>query len=191
MTWAVFLRRCLMAQLCDVGFGGWLKILFDLEGDLAEAETVLPASVYEVLKHYVDGKGNVAELVKAANGVGQIHKVVFDGYAIMSRTFLAEGGIEFLLDLIGKGEFAELTQHGASVLVIPIPINAELTKSEDNNGAEGEVVIDNPDSVGLVVISYQYSTEENDAGGTTYNIISDYYAEVGNTAYIGGRNGSQ
>lgn len=190
MTWAVFLRRCLMAQLCDVGFGGWLKILFNLEGDLAEAETVLPTSIHEVLKHYVDGSANIAEFVRATSGADQIQKVVLDGYAIMSQTFLAEGGIEFLLDLIGNAEFAEFTQHGASAIVIPIPIDAELTKSEDNNGAEGEVIIPSADSVGLVVIAYQYSTEENDAGGTTYNIISDYYAEVGSTAYIGGRDGN-
>lgn len=179
-----------MAQLINPEFGGWLKILFDLDGDLAVAETVLPTSVYEVLKHYVDGSANIAELVKPTSSADKIQKVVLDGYAIMSQTFIVEGSIEFLLDLIAKGEFAELTQHGASVMVIPIPIDAELTKSDASHGAESNMTINNPDGVGLVVIAYQYSTEENDAGGTTYNIISDYYAEVGSTAYIGGRDGS-
>lgn len=176
-----------MAQLCGVEFGGWLKILFNLEGDLAEADTVLPASVYEVLKHYVDGNANIAELVKATSGANQIQKVVLDGYAIMSRTFVVDGDVEVLLDLIANGEFAELTQHGESVIVFAIPINAELAKSEAN-GVEGEMPL-KVDTDGLLIISYQYTTEENDAGGTTYNITSDYYAEDGSAMYIGGQYG--
>lgn len=189
MTWAVFLRRCLMAQFINPYFyvGGWLKQLFELKGIPNEAEKVLPTTASEVVRVLFDSHANVAEIIKQASGDVEVSSVVVSGYAIMSQTFIVDGNIGFLFDLIGKGEFAELTQHGESVIVFTIPINAELTKSEAT-GVEGEMPL-SVDTDGLLIISYQYSTEENDAGGTTYNITSDYYAEDGSAMYIGGQYG--
>ena len=186
MNWIVFLRRCLLARLIDPQFGGLLKIIFGFDGDLAEAETVLPAYAYEVLKHYVGGSANIAELVKAVNGDDEIQKVVLDGYAIMNKTFVVEGDIEFMLDLIAKLETAEITRRGESMIAICVPISAYVSSNDEVTDTTGDLPLPSFDTDGLLVIAYQYTTEENDAGGTTYNIMSEYYSEDGSTVYIGG-----
>lgn len=187
MTWVIFLRRCLMAQLCDVGFGGWLKILFDIKGDLAVAETVLPASAYEVLKAYLEGNANLAELVKAASGAEQFNLAI-NGYVVKNNTIIVEGdGIEQILAVLGQLSVAEKTWNGASAFVTYVTTRSQLA-SNHANGVEGDIEV-SPNTDGLLVIAYKYTTEENDAEGTTYNITSDYYEEVDSTMYIGGQYG--
>ena len=187
MTVTMFLRRRLLSQLLGIRFGGWLKILFDLKGDLAVAEKVLPASAYEVLKAYLQGNANLAELVKATSGADQI-SVAIEGYAVKNNTIIVEGDIEHILAVLGQLSVAEQTQHGASAFVTYMTTRSQLA-SNRANGVGGEVEV-NPNADGLVVIAYKYTTEENDAGGTTYHIISDYRYDSGGTVYIGGQDGS-
>lgn len=186
MTVTMFLRRRLLSQLLGIRFGGWLKILIDLKGDLAVAETVLPASAYEVLKAYLDGNANLAELVKATSGAEQFN-VAINGYAVKNNTIIVEGDIEHILAVLGQLSVAEQTQHGASAFVTYMTTRSQLA-SNRANGVEGDIEV-NPNADGLLVIAYKYTTEENDAGGTTYNITSDYYEEVDSTIYIGGQYG--
>lgn len=190
MIWTMFLRRCLIARLNDPHMGGRLRLLIALRGNMAEAETVLPATAYEVLKHYMDGDPNLAETIKATHGATSIQRVTLDGCASINETILVEGDIDFMIDLIAKLETAELTRHGVSAIAVYIPISAYATTGAAA-GAYGAATVQNLDTDSLLVIGYQYTTEENSAGGTTYNISSEYYSEDGNTAYIGGQHGNQ
>lgn len=189
MIWTMFLRRCLIARLNDPHMGGRLRLLIALRGNMAEAETVLPTTAYEVLKHYMDGKASFAETVKTSRVTTNIQRVTLDGCASINETILVEGEIDFMIDLIAKLETAELTRHGVSVIAVYIPISAYATTGAAA-GVSGDMLV-HVDTDGVVVISYRYVTEENNAGGTTYNITSEYYIEDGSTVYIGGQHGNQ
>jgi hypothetical protein len=174
----------------DPHLGGRLRIMISLRGNTAEAETVLYASVYDVLKNYMDGNASFAETVKAVGGGTSIQRVTLDGCASINETILVEGDIDLMLDLIAKLETAELTRHGASMIAVYISISAYATTGAAA-GAYGAATVQNLDTDGLLVIGYKYTTEENSAGGTTYNISSEYYSEDGNTVHIGGKHGNQ
>lgn len=189
MIWTMFLRRCLMARLMDPNLGGRLRIIIALHGNAVEAEKVLPTAAYDVLKNYLDGNANAAERVKVVVGGTEIQKTVLDGCASINDTILIEGDVEFMIELAAKLEEAEVTKSGASMMTVYIPVKAEpaTNKATGTNGTD--YVRLNVDTDGLLVVSYQYTTEENEAGGTTYTITSDYYTEDGGTMYIGGKYG--
>ena len=190
MIWTMFLRRCLIARLNDPHMGGRLRLLIALSGNMAEAETVLPTTAYEVLKHYMDGNPNYAETVKAAGGGTSIQRVTLEGCASINETILIEGDVELVLDLAAELAKAGATQNGVSAIAVYIPISAYATTGAAA-GAYGAATVQNLDTDGLLVIGYQYTTEENSAGGTTYNIMSEFYSEDGNTVHIGGKHGSK
>lgn len=190
MIWTMFLRRCLMARLMDPHLGGKLRIIIAVGGSAVEAEKVLPTAARDVLKNYLDGNANAAERVKVVVGGTEIQKTVLDGYATINDTIMIEGDVEFMIELAAKLEEAEVTKSGASMMTVYIPIKAEpaTSRTTGTNGATGDVRL-NIDTDGLLVVSYQYTTEDNEAGGTTYTITSDYYMEDGGTMYIGGKYG--
>ena len=98
--------------------------------------------------------------------------------------------MELVLDLAAELAKAGATQHGVSAIAVYIPISAYATTGAAA-GVNGAATVQNLDTDGLLVIGYQYTTEENSAGGTTYNITSEYYSEDGNTVHIGGKHGSK
>lgn len=171
-----------------VGVEGGIEFICDLTGKLNAADMVKSAdSADKVVKIALNGNANTGKIL-FGDGADQVISVSMDGYAMAGEAVSIESYIGFILGAIGKIGVAELTKQGEATFSIYIPTMAEIA-SNKAAGVEGKTKIStNTDA--LLVVAHTYTTERNEARGTTYYITSEFYTEVDNTIFIGGFYGS-
>ena len=133
--------------------------------------------------------------LNATNGIGREGilpplGITVSGSADVSTYLVAmytEGTVLISLPLGMRG-YASTAEGSEAEGIAPISIyicaNGPLNAA-DGNATEG-IASTEVKPLGRMIVSHSYSTEENEAGGTTYYITSDYHTESDGTVYIGG-----